>query len=767
MPSGEVRWINALAKVDYTEDGTPLRFLGISLDITERKRAEEALRKAEECQRQKREELETILAAIPAAVLIAKDAGCSDIMGNPAAHRLRRVPSQMSLSKSAASGKAPNTYDVFSNGCRLSPCELPMQRAASTKMAVVAEELELRFAEGDVRFERANALPLFDEAGEVCGAVGVFTDTTDLKRTEVALRESEARLRLALDAANAGNWEMDIETGRAVTTDRALALKGLPPGTAVARENVFGAAHPEDLPRLQKASLEALERGSFAAIRSEARRDSAAGKRAALEVCARSSESRNLGVRAGNRRIHRIGSRTRHARRTSRYAHVARKSHRDRHRAVDAALQAARDGKSFRVEFRMPLPDGSIRWVESCGEPRFVSGRQVISGLLQNITERKRAELALRESEERLKCALQAANAGTGEIDLETGEVFASERTKALLGLPPGAQLSPESALAGLLPEDRVRIIEAFGRILATGQPYRLETRVPMPDGSIRWLESHGELRSVSGKRVISGLVQDITERKRAGLALRESEALLRSIVEHAPVTILLSREDRKILLINPALTKLTGYTHSDIPTRDEWEVYAYREYAEQVKKQASELFERELPSDRGVMWVHTKSGEKRLWAIKTAPAGRHASGKRLMVSVALDITERHKSADEARANRSKLEAALTAMRDAVFICDAEGRFVHFNEAFASFHKCKSKADCARTFAEYPALLDVYWPSGELAPLDQWSVPRALRGETALQAEYTLRRKDTGETWVGSYNFAPFATAAVKSPARL
>ena len=108
----------------------------------------------------------------------------------------------------------------------------------------------------------------------------------------------------------------------------------------------------------------------------------------------------------------------------------------------------------------------------------------------------------------------------------------------------------------------------------------------------------------------------------------------MRAIIEHAPVPILLSREDRKILLINPALTKLTGYTASDIPTRDEWEAWAYRENAQSVKEGVREVFEQGIPTDRGALWVYTKSGEKRLWTIKTAPAGCDASGKRLMVTV-------------------------------------------------------------------------------------------------------------------------------------
>jgi PAS domain S-box-containing protein len=119
------------------------------------------------------------------------------------------------------------------------------------------------------------------------------------------------------------------------------------------------------------------------------------------------------------------------------------------------------------------------------------------------------------------------------------------------------------------------------------------------------------------------------------------------------------------------------------------------------------------------------------------------------------EMEERKRAEQALLESKSKLEAALASMTDAVFISDAQGRFIDFNDAFATYHRFKSRDECAKTLAEYPDILDVYMADGQLAPLDQWAVPRALRGETATSAEYTLRRKDTGETWIGSYSFGP------------
>ena len=136
--------------------------------------------------------------------------------------------------------------------------------------------------------------------------------------------------------------------------------------------------------------------------------------------------------------------------------------------------------------------------------------------------------------------------------------------------------------------------------------------------------------------------------------------------------------------------------------------------------------------------------------AMHRARANASAAEKQVLLA-----TERAAAMEALHESRAKLEAALASMTDAVFISDTEGRFIDFNDAFATFHKFRNKDECAKTFAEYPDILDVFMADGTMAPLDQWAVPRALRGETATNVEYTLRRKDTGETWAGNYSFGP------------
>ena len=126
------------------------------------------------------------------------------------------------------------------------------------------------------------------------------------------------------------------------------------------------------------------------------------------------------------------------------------------------------------------------------------------------------------------------------------------------------------------------------------------------------------------------------------------------------------------------------------------------------------------------------------------------------VLSYTRDITERERADEALHESKNTLESALANMSDAVFISDAEGNFLNFNDAFVTYHRFKDRADCSKSIFTCSTLLDVWFTeTGEIAKPEMWAVPRALRGESAKNFEYTLKRRDTGETWIGSYNFAP------------
>jgi PAS domain S-box-containing protein len=127
---------------------------------------------------------------------------------------------------------------------------------------------------------------------------------------------------------------------------------------------------------------------------------------------------------------------------------------------------------------------------------------------------------------------------------------------------------------------------------------------------------------------------------------------------------------------------------------------------------------------------------------------------------VSRDITDRKKTESALRESQAKLRSALESATDAIFISDAEGRLVDFNNAFATFYHFPNKVAVVTRAVELSQFVEARFPDGTIAPVEMWSIPRALRGERVVDAEYHLRRKDTGESWIGEYSFGPIRDGA-------
>lgn len=132
-------------------------------------------------------------------------------------------------------------------------------------------------------------------------------------------------------------------------------------------------------------------------------------------------------------------------------------------------------------------------------------------------------------------------------------------------------------------------------------------------------------------------------------------------------------------------------------------------------------------------------------------------TGQLLQLNLQLqrDIAERERTEKELRASQATLAAAMASLGEALVITDAKGKYLDFNEAFASLCRFPSKAECAKGLSEIRNVIEVLYANGEAVPLQQWAVPRALRGESGKGVEYTIRRRDTGETWINSHTFNP------------
>jgi two-component system sensor kinase FixL len=216
----------------------------------------------------------------------------------------------------------------------------------------------------------------------------------------------------------------------------------------------------------------------------------------------------------------------------------------------------------FVMQYRLRRHDGEYRWIKDDGVPRF-DAQGNFSGYIGScldITELISKEQALRESDERMTMAMDAANLGLWEWNVSKDELWGSKARLARLGLAPSGKLSLEQGLARVHIDDRDRVRQTLRDAARTGKDYHLEYRVVLADGSVRWTEHRGgRVVGATGEPVVlRGVSIDITEQKRA-------EEKFRLAVEASPSGILLVDQSGQIVLVNSHIEKLFGYGREEL----------------------------------------------------------------------------------------------------------------------------------------------------------------------------------------------------------
>ena len=184
------------------------------------------------------------------------------------------------------------------------------------------------------------------------------------------------------------------------------------------------------------------------------------------------------------------------------------------------------------------------------------------------ITEKKTAELALKESEIRLRLALDAAKLGVYEWNLSTNRLIWPQRTQELFGYRPGEFSGNFTDFSSRVhPEDLATVEAEIARSQIEGNRYYCEYRIIWPDGSVHWITAIGEFGydSEGQPLIFRGIVEDNTEKKRTEQKLREAEELwvsahyTRNLIETSLDPLLTISSDGKITDVNTATEAATG----------------------------------------------------------------------------------------------------------------------------------------------------------------------------------------------------------------
>jgi PAS domain S-box-containing protein len=237
-------------------------------------------------------------------------------------------------------------------------------------------------------------------------------------------------------------------------------------------------------------------------------------------------------------------------------------------RLQQVVKEAVEAGTSYELDVELVVSKATTQWVTTRGEPVRNANGQIVGlrGTLQDITERKRAEVALCESEQRFRLAVQAGRMYAFEWDVVTDVIVRSIESLQILNWTNPERDTGREFHARIHPEDRALYAAMEARLTPENPSYQISFRTLRPDGTAAWCEDTGRASfDARGKMVrVIGMVADITERKQAEQALRQSEDRLRLLLDSTAEAIYGIDLEHRCTFCNPACLRTLGYERMD-----------------------------------------------------------------------------------------------------------------------------------------------------------------------------------------------------------
>jgi PAS domain S-box-containing protein len=234
----------------------------------------------------------------------------------------------------------------------------------------------------------------------------------------------------------------------------------------------------------------------------------------------------------------------------------------DQERTYSEFSLANQEKRSFRIDYRLKDRAGNYRWFLDAASPRIDPDGKFLGyiGSVVDISERKEAELALRESQQRFALVTEATEVGFWFCDLPFAELNWDPRVKEHFGLQPHAQVTIDTFYERLHPDDRERTRAAIATSIETRTKYDIEYRTVALEGRERWIRAIGRtFYNEVGKPIrFDGMTMDVTLRKKNDDALREAQNKLHRHAETLEATV---RE--RTLKLEETVAELEAFSYS------------------------------------------------------------------------------------------------------------------------------------------------------------------------------------------------------------
>ncbi len=568
--------------------------------------------------------------------------------------------------------------------------------------------------------------PIRDDERKLMGAVRVFRDVTGHRKAEDDRARSEERLELALDAGQMGFWDWDVAQNRMEWSDRVYDMHGVQRGRAwIGTDEMTKLIHPEDRENTVATVVAAMEQGerfhvenrvvqpggkvvwvatTGLVIRNEkgeatrilgAITDITTRKQAENEL---RQQWRMFDTALSNtpdfNYVFDLEGRFRYVNRArllmfqKSYEEVVGKNFWDLNYPRELAerlhrqIQEVIDTKvTIRDQSPFTGPTGITRRYEYIFVPVLSADGQVeaVAGTTHDITDQKLIEEALRKSEERLTLALEAGGGvGAWDWELPADRVYVNPQFAKLFGIDAeraAGGVPVAEFFTAMHPEDAGRVQEIILRAATTGgeiaEEYRIIQRDGQKDGSVRWIYARGRchLDAAGNPSRFPGVVFDITERKQAEEALRESQDRLRAIYNGTYEYMGLLAPDGTVLEANRASLEFANNTREDVVGRPFWDTPWF-----QATPGASEAIRESVAraaageSIRLEASLARPSGESLTFDISFHPIVNELGEVALIVPEGRNITERKRAEEEVKRSNQQLTRVNRELEEFAYV---------------------------------------------------------------------------------------------------